>query len=125
MTKRSVFYSFAFFGLVALGLILLSGGSRTQESTNATRLAWEYKIVDLDPEQCAAKPLTASLNDSGGAGWELVAYVRFGVEDTVLVRPAATGYGKTTVPQLADSFQGTITAGESGKCRLVLKRPIR
>jgi hypothetical protein len=122
MAKRTLLYSFAFFGLVALGLILFPGGSRTQE--NAKPL-WEYKVIDFEATQCAAGPLTASLNESGEGGWELVAYTRYGGEDTVLVRPAATGYGKTTVPQLADSFQGTITSGESGNCRLVLKRLLR
>lgn len=123
MAKNTVVYSFAFVGLVALAFVLFPGAPRPQENTNAIQPGWEYKIMDFDSGQCAATSLAASLNDSGKAGWELVAYSRFATEDEILVRPASTGYGKEVSPPLTDSFQGTITNGAEGKCRVVLKRP--
>lgn len=123
MAKSTVLYSFAFVGLVVLAFIMFPGGSHPQENTNAIQPGWEYKVMDFDSGQCAAASLETSLNESGKAGWELVAYSRFSTEDEILVRPASTGYGKEVSPPLTDSFQGTITNGGEGKCRVVLKRP--
>jgi hypothetical protein len=39
----------------------------------------------------------------------------------LVIQPAATGFGKTTIPQ-TNSFVGTIALGEKG-CRLIFKRP--
>lgn len=122
MAKSTVVYSFAFLGLVTLAFILFPG-ARPQENANTTQPGWEYKVMDFDSGQCTAASLESSLNESGKAGWELLAYSRFATEDEILVRPASTGYGKEVSPPLTDSFQGTITNGVRGKCRVVLKRP--
>lgn len=123
MAKSTVVYSFAFMGLVVLAFVLFPGGPRPQENTNTIQPGWEYKVMDLDSAQCTATSLETSLNESGKTGWELVAYSRFATEEEILVRPASTGYGKEVSPPLTDSFQGTITNGVGGKCRMVLKRP--
>ena|SRR5260221_12998994 len=82
----------------------------------ATEPRWEYKVVKLEPLQCASEPaLATALNTIGQKGWELVSYERFPVpfpkdaEGTLLIRPAATGPGKLNNPQTADSFEGTMS----------------
>lgn len=85
---------------------------------------WAYHVVQLDAGQCTVEGLNVSLNDSGQAGWELMGYVQAPEETTLLVQLAATSYGKTMTPPIADSFTGALKPVESG-CKLIFKRPIR
>ena len=94
---------------------------------------WEYNVVRFDPSRCGNEELfTSTLNAMGLKGWELVSYERLtpvfpNAEGNILMRPAATGAGRDVTPQLADSFQGTITMRlarpEIPYCRVLFKRP--
>jgi hypothetical protein len=95
---------------------------------------WEYKVLRMEPNQCVADEfVTRSLNTAGEDGWDLVNYERLefafpkDAQGTLLIRPAATGPGKDSTPQTADSFQGNInmrmTPSQPGACRFLFKRP--
>ena len=131
------------FGLLVVAILALrppatpASGQATQP-TQATPAAsepvWEYRVVNLDSRACnSEEAMTATLNAQGRQGWELVGYqagplqMPDGVGGSILMRPAATGAGKDVSPQLADSFQGTISLRMSQErqisaCRLVFKR---
>jgi hypothetical protein len=108
-----------------------------QSSQNAAQAAsapvWEYRVVNLEAFRCnSEEAMTQTLNANGRQGWELVGYqtgpMEFpgSVDGTIMMRPAATGAGKDTQPQLADSFQGNISLKmqrpQTSACRLVFKR---
>jgi hypothetical protein len=109
-----------------------SAGRQEAEKPSSEGL-WEYNVVRFDPSRCANEEVfTATLNTMGLKGWELVSYERLtpvfpNAEGNILMRPAATGAGRDVTPQLADSFQGTITMrmarAEIPYCRVLFKRP--
>ncbi len=126
--------------LLVLATVAITKFPRTQETGQTegttTEPRWEYQVLTLDFERCAAEgAVSASLNAHGKQGWELVSYEQapapFPTEaqGAILFRPAATGPGKEVSPQLADSFQGTIDfkmpQAQPGACRLVFKRQLR
>jgi hypothetical protein len=116
----------------AFRLPMASAGRQEGEPPSNEAL-WEYNVVRFDPSRCANEEVfTATLNTMGLKGWELVSYERLtpvfpNAEGNILMRPAATGAGRDVTPQLADSFQGTITMRvarpEIPYCRVLFKRP--
>jgi hypothetical protein len=120
MSGRYFVYSFAVLAVIGLGFLLYAPQGRPQAGSNSK---WEYSVLDLDQEHCSTENLSASLSAAGQLGWELVNYERQPGESSILIAPAATSFGKTTVPPTADSFSGTVTPAGSGGCRLVFKRP--
>jgi hypothetical protein len=94
---------------------------------------WEYKILRMDANHCYSdEEVARSLNFVGEQGWDLVSYEHLelsfpqGAQGTILIKPAATGVGRDSTPQTADSFQGTInmkmTQSQPGGCRFLFKR---
>jgi hypothetical protein len=94
---------------------------------------WEYKILRMDANHCYIdEEVARSLNIVGQDGWDLVNYERLELsfprdaQGTLLIRPAATGVGRDSTPQTADSFQGTIkmnmAQSQPGACRFLFKR---
>jgi Domain of unknown function (DUF4177) len=118
--------------VVALRAPLAPAASQATQA--AAEPVWEYHVVNLDSRACISEEaMTATLNANGRQGWELVGYqagpvqMPGTVDGSIVMRPAATGAGKDVSPQLADSFQGTISlkmsqAPQVGACRLVFKR---
>ena|SRR5215831_2915005 len=109
-----------------------SAGQPAQGPTIVTK--WEYKVLRIEANQCLVDEIvTRSMNTVGEEGWDLVNYERLefsfprDAQGTLLIRPAATGPGKDSTPQTADSFQGTInmrmTPTQPGACRFLFKRP--
>jgi len=105
-----------------------------QEPITVTK--WEYKVLRIEANQCLVDEIvTRSMNTVGEEGWDLVNYERLefsfpkDAQGTLLIRPAATGPGKDSTPQTADSFQGTInmrmSQSQPGACRFLFKRPWR
>ncbi len=121
MRGRYFAYSIGVLAVTGLGLLLNMPDSRPQASSSMAS-KWEYSVEDLDQEHCSAGNLSTSLAAAGQLGWELVSYERRAGDSSVLIEPAATGYGKNTYPPTADSFAGTVKPGEPGACRLVFKR---
>ena len=113
----------------------ITSAGRQETETQASEGLWEYNVVRLDPSRCTNEEVfTATLNTMGLKGWELVSYERLtpvfpNAEGNILMRPAATGAGRDVTPQLADSFQGTITMrmaqspADRTYCRVLFKRP--
>jgi hypothetical protein len=111
-----------------------AASSAVQPAQNPTTWSkWEYKLLRIDANSCLADELvTRSMNTVGEDGWDLVSYERLefsfpkDAQGTILIRPAATGPGKDSTPQTADSFQGTInmrmTPSQPGACRFLFKR---
>jgi hypothetical protein len=112
---------FTLSGVVVVILLLYAPATSSQAGPKMVT-KWNYNIIDLDQEHCSTDALLYSLQGTGQQGWELISYQRYPGASGIVVQPAATGYGKTTIPQTADSFAGTITPGEKG-CRLIFKRP--
>jgi hypothetical protein len=112
----------------------ITTAGRQETETQSTDSLWEYNVVRFDPSRCANEEVfTATLNTMGLKGWELVSYERLtpvfpNAEGNILMRPAATGAGRDVTPQLADSFQGTITMrmaqSDRPYCRVLFKRPM-
>ncbi|HEX7288535.1 MAG TPA: hypothetical protein VF532_20290 [Candidatus Angelobacter sp.] len=122
MSGRHYLYSLALIA-VAAGVFFFKPFSQEQQAVYDGS-KWAYHVVQLDAGQCTAEALSSSLNDSGQLGWELVGYAQAPEETSILVQLAATSYGKTMTPPIADSFTGSLKPAESG-CRLVFKRPVR
>ena len=122
------------FVLFTASLTLPSGRASADTTTEP---AWEYKVLRLDAGLCSMEDQVAAyLNQAGQNGWELVSYEHLPsslpkeAEGTLLLRPAATGAGRSNNPPTADSFQGTISMRmtpqmQPGVCRLMFKRPSR
>ena len=123
MSGRHYLYSLAL-AAVAVGIFFFKPFGQEPQASSYEGTKWAYRVVQLDTGQCTAEALNASLNDSGQLGWELVSYVQAPEETSILVQLAATSYGKTMTPPIADSFTGTLKPVESG-CKLVFKRPVR
>lgn len=113
-----------------------TASSAGQPAENPTGTKWEYKVLRIEANSCLADELvTRSLNTVGEKGWDLVSYERLefsfpkDAQGTMLIRPAATGPGKDSTPQTADSFQGTINIkmnqSQPGACRFLFKRAWR
>ena len=112
----------------------LTSAGRQETETQSSEALWEYNVVRFDPSRCGSEEVfTATLNAMGLKGWELVSYERLtpvfpNAEGNILMRPAATGAGRDVTPQLADSFQGTITMrmaqSDRTYCRVLFKRPM-
>ncbi len=124
------------FTVVALRPPLTPAAGQGQAEEAGTEPKWEYQVVTLDANRCGYEDIVSNaLNSRGQKGWELVSYQQappqFPKEagGEILIRPAATGPGKEVTPQVADSFQGTITMkinqAQPGACRLLLKRQFR
>ena len=123
MSGRHYLYSFAAAAVAVVGIFFFNPFNQTQPKTYEGP-RWAYHVVQLDAGQCTPEGLSASLNDSGDLGWELVGYAQGPEETSLLVQLASTSYGKETTPPIADSFTGTLKPAESG-CRLVFKRLLR
>lgn len=121
--RNYLHYSLALIA-VAASIFLFKPFSQEPQTTGYDGTKWAYHVVQLDAGQCTAEALSSSLNDSGQLGWELVGYAEAPAETALLVQLAATSYGKTMTPPIADSFAGTLKPVEIG-CRLVFKRPVR
>jgi len=114
--------------IAAFKVPMISGG---QEQKKTDEIKWEYRTLTFDGRQCVVDN-SASLNNLGHAGWELVSYLPTSIafpkeaDGTLLIRPAATGPGKEHTPQTADSFAGTMTmkmaASHVESCQLIFKR---
>ena len=113
----------------------ITSAGRQETETQSSESMWEYNVVRFDPSRCTNEEVfTATLNAMGLKGWEVVSYERLtpmfpNAEGNILMRPAATGAGRDVTPQLADSFQGTITMrmaqspADRTYCRVLFKRP--
>lgn len=123
MSGRHYLYSLALVA-AAIGIFFFKPFSQESQTSRYDGTKWAYHLVQLDAGQCTVEGLNVSLNESGQAGWELVGYVQAPEETTLLVQLAATSYGKTMTPPIADSFTGALKPVESG-CKLIFKRPIR
>jgi hypothetical protein len=122
MHARHYLYSLGLLLVVGLGFVLFLPGAHPLANSGSTT-KWEYSVTDLDQDHCSSGNLSLSLADAGQLGWELVSYERQAGDNSILIAPAASSYGKETNPPIADSLVGTIKAGEPGGCRLVFKRP--
>ncbi len=109
---------------------------------------WEYKVLTLEAPRCVQdRDMMTALNTIGREGWELVSYERPSAppfpeeaEGTLLIKPAATGPGRSNTPQTVDSFTGTMElkmgqamnknrsrpqAQNQPPCRLLFKRQVK
>jgi hypothetical protein len=123
MSGRHYLYSLAVVA-VAVGIFVFKPFTQEPQTASYDGTKWAYHVVQLDAGQCTVEGLNVALNDSGQLGWELVGYAQAPEETTLLVQLAATSYGKTMTPPIADSFTGTLKPAES-VCKLVFKRPVR
>ena len=123
--------------LIALAPFKIPMSAPVEQATENPAIIprWEYKVLRFDAGQCSSEAaLAGTLNSLGRESWELVAHERLSppfpndAQGTLLIRPAATGPGRSVEPQTADSFQGTITMkmgqAQPGGCLLVLKRQV-
>ncbi len=82
--------------ITAFKVPMISGG---QEQKKTDEIKWEYRTLTFEGRQCVVDN-SASLNNLGHAGWELVSYLPTSIafpkeaDGTLLIRPAATGPGK-------------------------------
>jgi hypothetical protein len=117
MSGRQYLYSFA---LAAVAVVFLSFRPFNQQPAKTNEgPKWAYHVVQLEAGKCSAQGLSATLNDSGQQGWELVSYAQEPAENALTMQIAST-YGQTG----ATSYTGTLKPAESG-CKLVFKRQVR
>jgi hypothetical protein len=117
MSGRQYLYSFT---LAAVAVVFLSFKPFSQQPARTNEgPKWAYHVVQLEAGKCGAQGLSATLNDSGQQGWELVGYAQEAAENALTMQMSST-YGQA----MANSYTGTLKPAESG-CKLVFKRLMR